>query len=84
MDVPGNTDDECLIDAIITMAHSLRFKVVAEGVETQAQQAFLKARGCDELQGFLLARPDSCDALIRITRKSDANSDTPTEILLKS
>jgi diguanylate cyclase (GGDEF)-like protein/PAS domain S-box-containing protein len=82
MDIPGNADDENLIAAIITMAHSLRFKVVAEGIETAAQQAVLKKLGCDELQGFLLARPGSCAELIGLARNSHSNSDALPEILL--
>jgi EAL domain-containing protein (putative c-di-GMP-specific phosphodiesterase class I) len=39
------------------MAHSLKMKVIAEGVETMQQYSFLKERGCDEIQGFLLSCP---------------------------
>jgi EAL domain-containing protein (putative c-di-GMP-specific phosphodiesterase class I) len=39
------------------MAHSLGLKVVAEGVETEAQRSFLLEHGCDEMQGYLLSRP---------------------------
>lgn len=63
-DVPDDDDDAVLIQAIIRMSHSLRLNVVAEGVETPAQQAFLSNAGCDELQGFLLARPGTVDDLI--------------------
>ncbi len=83
VDLPGNTDDECLIEAIITMAHSLRFKVVAEGVETPAQQAVLKKLGCDELQGFLLAHPGSTTELIEFAHNSDTDTDALSEILIR-
>ncbi|MCI3921563.1 EAL domain-containing protein [Paenibacillus sp. TRM 82003] len=43
--------------AIISLAHSLRFSVVAEGVESEEQLAFLKSRNCDSVQGFFIARP---------------------------
>ncbi len=63
-DVPDDDDDVVLVQAIIQMSHSLRLNVVAEGVETQAQQEFLRNAGCDELQGFLLARPGTVEQLM--------------------
>lgn len=81
MDLPGNTHDESLIEGIITMAHSLHLKVVAEGVETRAQQDILMKLGCDELQGFLLARPGSSAALIEIAQNTDTSPPIVTESL---
>jgi diguanylate cyclase (GGDEF)-like protein/PAS domain S-box-containing protein len=52
-----------LLRAITAMAHSLSLKVVAEGVESPGQRQFLAGLGCDEVQGFLYARPTSADAL---------------------
>ena len=56
-DVTTDADDASIALAIINLAHSLKLKVVAEGVETAAQLEFLRARGCDEVQGFYFARP---------------------------
>ena len=56
-DLAHDPDDAAIITAIIAMAHSLKLKVVAEGVETEAQLAYLKSRGCDEYQGYLMRRP---------------------------
>lgn len=56
-DVPHDHDDAAIARAVIALAHSLRLKVVAEGVETQAQLEFLAALGCDEIQGYLLSHP---------------------------
>jgi EAL domain-containing protein (putative c-di-GMP-specific phosphodiesterase class I) len=56
-DLIENVDDAALTGAIIAMAHGLRLKVVAEGVETLGQALFLQQRGCDELQGYLFGRP---------------------------
>src|SRR5581483_6763990 len=50
-----NAEDQSIVSSIISLAHSLRLKVVAEGVETQEQRALLRSLGCDEMQGFLLA-----------------------------
>ena len=56
-DIPGNGDDEAISKAIISMAHSLGMTVVAEGVESAAQQQFMRAAGCDIMQGYYFARP---------------------------
>jgi EAL domain-containing protein (putative c-di-GMP-specific phosphodiesterase class I) len=52
-----------LLRAIAAMAHSLRLRVVAEGVESSGQQQFLAALSCDEVQGFLYSRPTGPDSL---------------------
>jgi len=51
--------DEVIIKAIIAMAQSFKFKVLAEGVETKGQMNFLREEHCDEIQGFLLSKPVS-------------------------
>ncbi len=61
----GSPRSEAIVQAIVTLAHSLGLQVVAEGVETSAQRAFLTAIGCDQLQGFLLGRPVPEAAFVR-------------------
>jgi len=56
-DLPGSADDEIIVEAIIALAHGLRLKVVAEGVETAEQLEFIHNKNCDDVQGFLLAEP---------------------------
>jgi diguanylate cyclase (GGDEF)-like protein/PAS domain S-box-containing protein len=56
-DIISNPNDAAVAQAVIAMAHSLRLGVTAEGVETKAQQAFLKAKRCDEVQGYYFSRP---------------------------
>ncbi len=55
--------DRAIISTIAHLAHALGMKVIAEGVETEAQYALLRASGCDEVQGFLVGRPLSVDQL---------------------
>ncbi len=62
-DITTDPDDEAMVTAIIAMAHHLNIRVVAEGVETEAQLAFLREHGCDEYQGFLFSRPLPADEL---------------------
>lgn len=56
-DIPNNKGDMALVSAIIAMSHGLGKRVVAEGVETEAQLAFLRELDCDSIQGFLYSRP---------------------------
>lgn len=52
-----HTEDATIVSAIVALAQSLDLKVVAEGVETAEQQAFLTGLGCNTLQGYLLGKP---------------------------
>ncbi len=62
-DIPADADDAAIVSAIIAMGHSLGLRVVAEGVETTEQSAFLRGTGCDEVQGFLFGHPVPGDEL---------------------
>ena len=50
-------NDAVIARTVVAMAHSLRLKAIAEGVETEAQLAYLRSIGCDEMQGYLFSRP---------------------------
>jgi diguanylate cyclase (GGDEF)-like protein len=63
LDLEHSGDARAVVDAVIKLGHALGLKVVAEGVETEAQNQILRRMGCDELQGYLFARPMSAQAL---------------------
>ena len=56
-EVTSNPDDAAIVLAIISMAHSMKLQVIAEGVENDAQLAYLRRHGCDEMQGYYFSRP---------------------------
>jgi diguanylate cyclase (GGDEF)-like protein len=56
-EVTSNPDDAAIVLAIINMAHSLKLKVIAEGVEKDAQLSYLRRHDCDEMQGYYFSRP---------------------------
>ena len=70
-DLDTDPDDVAIVCAIITLAHSLTLGVVAKGVETRSQPAFLQSHHCDGYQGLLTSRavvPNAFDALLRNSR----------------
>jgi diguanylate cyclase (GGDEF)-like protein/PAS domain S-box-containing protein len=56
-DITTNPNDAAIAQAIISMAHSLKLRVIAEGVETRAQLEYLRRSRCDEIQGYFFSRP---------------------------
>jgi diguanylate cyclase (GGDEF)-like protein/PAS domain S-box-containing protein len=65
-DIPENGDDRAITEAIISLGKALGVSVVAEGVETAAQHAFLREQACEEMQGFLFSRPCHPDAFTEL------------------
>jgi diguanylate cyclase (GGDEF)-like protein len=61
-----DSDDSAIADAIITLAHSLKLQVVAEGVETEQQLAHLRQASCDTAQGFLFSEPAPADGFEKL------------------
>ncbi len=62
-DTPHDADDNAITIAVIALAHGLGLRAVAEGVENDEQADFLRAQGCDEIQGYLLSRPQDPEAM---------------------
>jgi len=67
-DIPFSEDDAALVAAIIELARGLRMRVIAEGVETEAQLDYLRRRGCDEVQGHVYAQAASGAEVERMLR----------------
>jgi diguanylate cyclase (GGDEF)-like protein len=67
-DIPFSEDDAALVAAIIELARGLRMRVIAEGVETEAQLDYLRRRGCDEVQGHVYAQAASGAEVERLLR----------------
>ncbi len=63
-DLLTDPNDRAIAEAVISLGHALKLRVVAEGVETEAQEAFLRERGCGEMQGYLFSRPLEADTLL--------------------
>jgi EAL domain-containing protein (putative c-di-GMP-specific phosphodiesterase class I) len=78
--VPGDADGESITQAVIAMAHSLRLRAIAEGVETAQQLEFLREHGCDEIQGYFFSKPlpyaQLADMLARLDVTPRAARDT--------
>ena len=73
-DITTDQDDAAIVAAIIAMAHSLRLKVVAEGVETQEQFDFLLERGCDAMQGYFYSKPLPAEEILSLLRNAQNSS----------
>ena len=78
-DLPDDTEDQAIAQAIISMGRALSMTIVAEGVETVEQETFLRAHGCDEMQGFLFSRPLPPEALADLLRPSPPSASPPLQ-----
>jgi diguanylate cyclase (GGDEF)-like protein/PAS domain S-box-containing protein len=76
-DIVTNPDDAAIALAIISMAHSLHMLVIAEGVESRAQMAYLRRHRCDEIQGFHFARALPAAGLATMVRDNRSQPELP-------
>jgi diguanylate cyclase (GGDEF)-like protein len=67
-ELPSDSEDRAIAEAIIAMGKTLSLTVVAEGVETREQQDFLRERACDQMQGFYFSRPVAADDFAQLLR----------------
>ncbi len=70
-EIPQNPEDKAITQAIIAMGKTLSLTVVAEGVETQEQQTFLRDHACDEMQGFYFSKPIPADQFLNLVLHHD-------------
>lgn len=68
-DIPGDKNDEAIVTAIIALANNLGQKVLAEGVETQANLDFLRDKHCDSYQGYFFSRPVPAEEFVKFLQK---------------
>ncbi|MBS4097989.1 MAG: EAL domain-containing protein [Sulfuricella sp.] len=78
-DIIKDPDDAAIVSAIISMAHNLKIRVLAEGVETQEQQDFLRAQRCDEIQGYHFSKPLPAEQLIAILEAPQKPASAPDD-----
>jgi diguanylate cyclase (GGDEF)-like protein/PAS domain S-box-containing protein len=69
-ELPNNSGDMAITEAIISLGKALGVNVIAEGVETCEQEAFLRSHGCNEIQGFLYSKPCDPDAFVTLFRNN--------------
>ena len=73
--IGGDTKNVIIVENLISMAHNLNLKVVAEGVETPEQLQFLMEKKCDELQGYLFSKPLSREKMYEFIEKQNNGYD---------
>jgi predicted signal transduction protein with EAL and GGDEF domain/HAMP domain-containing protein len=73
-ELPADQDSAAIVRAIIALGHNLRLKVIAEGVEEQAQLDFLRSHHCDEIQGYVFSRPLDVDEFTEFVKSPEAGT----------
>lgn len=79
-DILQDANDKAIVDTILRLAHAMGLQTVAEGVETREQLHYLKAMGCDECQGYYLARPVSSQDFVCIVQQGFAGAFAASEV----
>src|SRR6185437_10412807 len=82
-DLATSRDDAAIVRAIVSLAHSLHLKVIAEGVETSDQLKFLHDLGCDQYQGYHFSAPVPNNVFVATMREHQAERNAPREASLE-
>ncbi|MDH5476848.1 MAG: EAL domain-containing protein [Nitrospinota bacterium] len=77
VDLFKDPDAKTVAKAVVTMAHEINLKVVAEGVETLEQLSFLSGINCDQVQGYIFCKPVSSEQIVEILKKNEVFTSTP-------
>jgi len=78
-DLPDDPEDQAIAHAIIRMGKALGMTVVAEGVETEEQLAFLRHHGCDQMQGYLFSKPLPAEKMVELLQSPPALASPPLQ-----
>ena len=73
--ISASDEDRAIVTAVVNLAHSLRLRVIAEGVESSIELEFLQAHHCDEVQGYYFGRPLPAEQFANLLRTGTAESD---------
>ena len=79
IDLPSDFEDQAITQAIISMGKALGMTIIAEGVETVEQEAFLRSHACDEMQGFLFSKPLPAREMANLLRTESQISSPPLQ-----
>ncbi|UOF89954.1 bifunctional diguanylate cyclase/phosphodiesterase [Fodinisporobacter ferrooxydans] len=69
-DIATDPDDAAIVTAVISLAHHMKLKVIAEGVETEGQLEFLRMRNCDDMQGYYFSKPLKAEEFTKLLESS--------------
>nr|WP_314540757.1 EAL domain-containing protein [uncultured Massilia sp.] len=79
-DLAHDADDQAIALAVISLAHRLGLRVIAEGVETEEQRDFLREHGCDEMQGYLFSPPVPAERIAEMLRAQQRRDSVPAAL----
>lgn len=82
-DISTNNETSAIVEAVIRLAHTLKFSVTAEGVETESQRKILAKLGCNQMQGYLFSRPMAEIKLVEMLKQLDSEHASDDTLFVK-